>query len=252
MRPLGDALHALGYTVMGINLPGHATTENNMAKTGYHEWIEAVQNAAQNLKKDCRTVTACGLSMGGVLALLLAEQHRVDACVTISAPMPSANVILPLAWMIWPFVPRVEWNTDDARAAQLNQTYDVGYSGFSSRKGVDLQHLIRLAHKSLNQIICPTLAVQSTEDTAVNQNSAQNILRGISSTQKKELILHGVPHVCTISDQLPLIVDAIDETMKTLPVGMIAFAPVVGSQVQLVGFGPAMAGVTLLSIPSLL
>ncbi|MBK8023737.1 MAG: carbohydrate ABC transporter permease [Chloroflexi bacterium] len=43
-----------------------------------------------------------------------------------------------------------------------------------------------------------------------------------------------------------------DENMKTMPVGMIAFAPVVGSQVQLVGFGPAMAGVTLLTLPSLL
>lgn len=42
-----------------------------------------------------------------------------------------------------------------------------------------------------------------------------------------------------------------DKEMKTMPVGIAGFAPVVGSQVQLVGFGPAMAGVTLLSLPSL-
>lgn len=40
--------------------------------------------------------------------------------------------------------------------------------------------------------------------------------------------------------------------MKTMPVGIAQFAPVVGTNTQIEGFGPAMAGVTLLSIPSLL
>lgn len=43
-----------------------------------------------------------------------------------------------------------------------------------------------------------------------------------------------------------------DEQMKTMPVGMAEFAPGTGAHTQIVGFGPAMAGVTLLSIPSLL
>jgi multiple sugar transport system permease protein len=43
-----------------------------------------------------------------------------------------------------------------------------------------------------------------------------------------------------------------DEKMKTMPVGIAAFTPVVGTHTQLEGFGIAMAGVTLLSLPSLL
>jgi ABC-type glycerol-3-phosphate transport system permease component len=39
--------------------------------------------------------------------------------------------------------------------------------------------------------------------------------------------------------------------MKTLPVGIAVFAPVVGSKTQLEGFGIAMATVTILSVPSL-
>lgn len=42
------------------------------------------------------------------------------------------------------------------------------------------------------------------------------------------------------------------ESMKTLPVGIAAFAPVVGTQTQLEGFSVAMAGVTILSLPSLM
>jgi multiple sugar transport system permease protein len=38
--------------------------------------------------------------------------------------------------------------------------------------------------------------------------------------------------------------------MKTMPVGLAQYAPVIGSNTQIEGFGPAMAGVTLLTIPS--
>jgi multiple sugar transport system permease protein len=49
----------------------------------------------------------------------------------------------------------------------------------------------------------------------------------------------------------PLLV-AFTEEMKTLPVGMATFAPGVGGQTQLQSFGPAMAAMTILTIPSLL
>jgi ABC-type glycerol-3-phosphate transport system permease component len=43
-----------------------------------------------------------------------------------------------------------------------------------------------------------------------------------------------------------------DESMKTLPVGIAAFAPVIGTRTQLEGFALGMAGITVLSVPSLL
>lgn len=48
----------------------------------------------------------------------------------------------------------------------------------------------------------------------------------------------------------PLLV-TFEESMKTLPVGIAVFAPVVGSKTQLETFGIGMAAVTILSIPSL-
>ncbi|MCO6052247.1 carbohydrate ABC transporter permease [Mesorhizobium sp. RP14(2022)] len=49
----------------------------------------------------------------------------------------------------------------------------------------------------------------------------------------------------------PLLV-TFDESMKTLPVGIAAFTPVVGTRTQIEGYSVAMAAVTILSIPSLL
>lgn len=49
----------------------------------------------------------------------------------------------------------------------------------------------------------------------------------------------------------PLLV-TFDESMKTLPVGVAQFAPVIGSHTQLEGFSISMAAVSILSVPSLL
>lgn len=49
----------------------------------------------------------------------------------------------------------------------------------------------------------------------------------------------------------PLLV-AFSETMKTLPVGMAMFSPSVGGQTQIQSFGPAMAAMTILTLPSMI
>lgn len=49
----------------------------------------------------------------------------------------------------------------------------------------------------------------------------------------------------------PLLV-AFSENMKTLPVGMATFSPTVGGQTQIQSFGPAMAAMTILTLPSLI
>ncbi|RYH11336.1 carbohydrate ABC transporter permease [Tropicimonas sp. IMCC6043] len=49
----------------------------------------------------------------------------------------------------------------------------------------------------------------------------------------------------------PLLV-VFDDEMKTLPVGIAAFAPITGSHTQLEAFSVSMAAVTVLSVPSLL
>ncbi len=216
MRPLGDALFTCGYTVRGFNLPGHASTEKAMGEVGHREWLQASIDELKTLKEKCQTVAVCGLSMGAILSLLLAERKMADACVTISAPMPSMNRMLPYTGVLGLVVPRVAWKIDENRKDQLDQRYDKGYSGFPARKGADLYRLIRDAKKDLSQITCPALVVQSTGDRAVDPSSADTILDGIKSVQKRKLVLHDVPHVCTLSDQLPLIVNEIDEMMKTL------------------------------------
>lgn len=214
MRPLAESLAKIGYTVRTINLPGHAETEASMAEADWQQWLHYSKETALEMMKELDTFTVCGLSMGGVLALLIAEQMKVDACVTISAPTAVQNRFLPLAGLLYPFVPRIAWRSGEERHSTLDKRYDFGYSGFPTKKGADLYKLICMARKNFFNITCPILCVQSAADETICQGSADAILDGVSSKVRQKLWLTSVPHVCTISNELPSIASAINKLMQ--------------------------------------
>jgi carboxylesterase len=216
MRPLGDMLWQRGYTVMGVNLPGHAATEREMALTDWRQWLNASREALGQLRNHCDTVTVTGLSMGGVLSLILAEEKLADACVTLSAPMAVQNKLFHFARFVSLFIPRVSWAAPEERRQLPYAAFDYGYSGFSTQKAADLSRLIGMARRNLNQIDCPLLVVQSDGDETIARESAQTILDGAASVKKQKLTLTEAPHVCTLSAELPAIVSAMDAFLENL------------------------------------
>ena len=84
MRYIGDAVHAAGFSVRGILLPGHGKTVDEMEKSNDTQWHEAARSAYLEMTKKYRHVSVSGLSMGGILSLLLAEEFD-PACVILFA-----------------------------------------------------------------------------------------------------------------------------------------------------------------------
>jgi len=209
LRPIGEGLHARGFTVMGINLPGHATSMEDMAERTWEEWLGAAKQAFVELKEKCDYVSVAGLSMGGCLTLLLAEQMPVTACAPISAPTVVKNKLLPLAGLAWRVMPQIMWGVDPKREAMLDQRYDYGYPGFYSKCGAHLYKLMVMARRNLHAIRCPILIVQSRADETIEQRSATDIVKGVSSQRKGILWLEEVPHVCTITRETDRITEEI-------------------------------------------
>ena len=214
MRPLGDRLAERGYTTLGIALPGHGTTEADMAKADWQQWLQASKEGVLKLRECCDTVTVCGLSMGGVLSLLLAEQMKVDACAPISAPMATNIKLISLAGLIAPLHPRIAWKPNPDRAKDHDPAYDFGYTGFPTKSASDLNHLIHLARRNLFNVQCPLLVVQSHDDHTIWQGSSDCIFESVGSENKRQLWLDGVPHACTVSKELPAIVDGVEQLLK--------------------------------------
>lgn len=208
MRPLGDRLHQQGYTVQGINLPGHGTRWEDMANCTAATWLEAAKNAVQTLRQQHKQVFAAGLSMGGVLSLLLAEEGLVDGICTISAPMDGGKAPIALAKAASIFLPRFWWRYNPQREAQLDPAYDLGYPCFPTQSATELNALIRKARMNLSQINCPLLVVQSRKDETISPNSSNIICSNCASTRVERLWLEDAPHVATLSAELPRIADA--------------------------------------------
>ena len=201
LRPLGETLAAAGFTVLGIRLPGHGTRYEDMAQCTWQDWLQTAKEGVLTLKERCSMVSVAGLSMGGVLTLLLAEQMKITCAIPISAPTAVQNRFLGLSKYLWRLMPVISWGEHPERASQLDPAYDIGYPAFPTKAAGELNTLIRLARKNLFNITCPTLVVQSSGDETIRLTSAEDILAGIRSEHKALLALEEVPHVCTLSKE---------------------------------------------------
>ena len=213
MRLIGEKLHARGFTVMGINLPGHATNMDDMAQHTWSDWLNAAKDALLALKKQCDYVSVAGLSMGGCLSLILGEQMQPTAIAPISAPM-GTQLPLWMAKVARPFLPTIWWKTRDANPVPVVNEYDCGSPGFRSSCAGHLDKLIKVARRNLHAVTCPVLVVQSHADATIIPQSAEIILKGVSSEQKSVLWLDDVPHVCTITHEADHIAAALAEHFR--------------------------------------
>ena len=213
MRLLGERLHERGFTVMGINLPGHATDMDDMAKYTWGDWLTAAKDAFMALKQRCSHVSVAGLSMGGCLAIILGEQMQPTAIAPISAPM-GTQAPLWLAMLAAPVMRTVWWRARNAEPAPVETGYDYGYPGFRSRCAPHLDRLIKMARRDLHAVTCPVLVVQSHADATVIPKSAEIILQGVSSGAKRVMWLDDAPHVCTITKEVENIAAALAEHFR--------------------------------------
>ena len=75
LRPWAEYLAEAGLSVSLPRLPGHGTTWQEMARTRWEDWFAEVNRAFEELRSWSDEIFVMGLSMGGCLALRLAELH---------------------------------------------------------------------------------------------------------------------------------------------------------------------------------
>ena len=73
LRPWAEYLAEAGLTVSLPRLPGHGTTWQEMARTRWEDWYAEVDRAFEELRGQASEIFVMGLSMGGCLALRMAE-----------------------------------------------------------------------------------------------------------------------------------------------------------------------------------
>ena len=75
MKPWARYLAEQGYAVEVPLLPGHGTTWQDLNQVAWTDWYDEAARAFDPLHEDCAAVVVGGLSMGGSVALRLAEER---------------------------------------------------------------------------------------------------------------------------------------------------------------------------------
>lgn len=197
LRPWAEDLAAHGLTVRLPRLPGHGTTWQEMARTGWHDWVATVADALAELRaRGCTTVVG-GLSMGGALALRLAVDHPQDVAglVLVNPAVRLGDPLLravPLLRRVVGSVPGV--GGDIAKEGVRELAYDrVPLSSLHS----SLRGYRRLV-ADLPRVRQPLVLLRSAVDHVVPAASSALVLSRVSSADVREEVLPRSLHVATL------------------------------------------------------
>jgi len=203
MVPWGRHLADLGHTVRVPLLAGHGTTWQQLNHTTWHDWYGAVDTALDDLRARCDHVAVAGLSMGGCLALRLAQQRPadVDAVVLVNPAIALRNpALLALPVLKW-VVPSLAGIGNDIRMGGD----EGGYTRTPLRALASQLQLWKDVRTHLADVTQPLLLFRSDVDHVVDESSARLIVEGVSSDVVDRVALHESFHVATLDHDAPLI-----------------------------------------------
>ena len=204
IRPWGEHLGALGYGVAVPRLPGHATTWQDLNTHRFDDWYGEIARVFDRLCLDHDAVVVGGLSMGGALALRLAEEHpeRVSGLAMVNPAISTKRLDVKLLPVLKHVVPSFPGIADDIKKQGVQEG---GYVRTPLKAIHSFMQAWPTLISDLSRVTCPVLLFRSTEDHVVDAGSRQIILDRISSTDVTDVTLHESFHVATLDHDAPTI-----------------------------------------------
>lgn len=210
LRPWADHLARAGYTVRLPLLPGHGTRWQDANRTTFADWLATVTAALGELSQRCRSVVVCGLSMGGTLALRLAQLHpeAIAGIVVVNPSILSLRKDLKFLPLIKHFVPSLQGIASDIADPAADED---GYDRTPLKALDTLRRAWPVVRKDLGAIKMPVLLAHSEVDHVVEPENSRALLDEIGSTDVTEVILSRSYHVATLDYDAPRIFSAADD-----------------------------------------
>ncbi len=204
VRPWAEHLHAAGLTVAAPRLPGHGTRWQDLNATGFDDWYAEVERAFDGLRERCSTVFAMGLSMGGTLALRLAELRadQVAGLVVVNASLGTDRKDARLAPLLSRVVPSFPGIASDIKKPGITE---LAYDRVPLKAFASLQAAWPVVARDLSRITCPVLVFRSRTDRVVPPVSGRTLLAGLAGGTVEERVLEDSYHVATLDNDAPTI-----------------------------------------------
>ncbi|MER6945607.1 alpha/beta fold hydrolase [Nonomuraea sp. NPDC000554] len=186
MRPWGEYLAAHDVTVSLPRQPGHGTTWQEMNRTRWEDWYAEVEKAFEDLQGRCTDVFVAGLSLGGCLALRLAEVHgpAIRGAVLVNPSIANDVPLMRLAPVLKWFLPSVPGVANDVKKPGVTE---LAYDRTPVKAAASLPGLWSLVQADLGRLVQPLLVFHSTDDHVVKPASVQIIRQKVPHATIEEL-----------------------------------------------------------------
>ncbi len=241
MKPLEKHLKKLGVDVENVLLAGHGGSNADVIASTWQQWLQSARDGVKAILSRNEKVIICGLSMGSLLASIIAAEESRVAGVVICSPtlfydgsvldnslidwvyasdiprnvMKSMVRILPLLGktFYWEELPpygirdqRIQRQiTKSIEAAKIGGTNEFGVFRTYYGPLVEMLDMVEVARKSFSKIKVPVLQLHSLDDTIASiHNSTETYLR-LASNNKLLFLMTGCDHVMTLDLQRQLV-----------------------------------------------
>lgn len=215
LQPLARRLAEEGFTVHTPLLPGHGTTPRDFGATDNEEYLTAVRREVAALRSRCGHVYAVGFSMGGLLALQLEGESKLDGLVLLSTPIQPWNDHADFDWLKFAaaggarlglFVPTLGIPAVyKAARRELGDSslalVDPAYAAYPATSCLRLLELIEQVKPRLAAVRTPALIVQSRDDIVAAPSSAAYLFGHLGSPRKRLVYLERSGHLIALGPE---------------------------------------------------
>jgi carboxylesterase len=200
LRPWAEYLADAGLSVSLPRLPGHGTTWQEMARTRWEDWFAEVNRAFDELQSRSDEIFVMGLSMGGCLALRLAELHEkaIRGLVLVNPSITADSALLFASVRVLKFfVPSVKGIASDIKKPG---SVEAGYDRTPLKAAASLPGLWQTTQQHLAELTQPVLVFHSKTDHVVGPASLSLLTRTLPASQLEVRELPDSYHVATLDN----------------------------------------------------
>jgi len=214
MRAWAEYLADAGLSVSLPRLPGHGTTWQELQRTRWEDWFAEASRAFDELRVRSDQIFVMGLSMGGCLALRMAEVQgaAVSGLVLVNPSVTADTRLFAIAPLLKLFVPSLKAIGSDIKKEGVTE---LSYERTPVRAAATLPGLWRSTQDQLGEIRAPVLVYHSTEDHVVGPASLEILRRALPPDQLIVRECGNSFHVATLDNDADAIFTGSLEFVRT-------------------------------------
>lgn len=180
VRPLADVLANRGFSVELPRLPGHGTRIEDLMATRWDDWTRAASHALDLLTVRCDRVAIAGLSMGGGIAVWLAERRPEVTALVVVNPlvMPIDDALRDGARQLLDAgVETIDGVVNDIAKQPADE---LGYPLVPLAAAVSLMEGLEGVVAQLASVTCPVLVLTSRDDHVVATENSMRLVHDVA------------------------------------------------------------------------